>query len=119
MIKFFADECLHTDLIFALRDSGHDVLTVKQAGLVGTDDEGIYEFAKENGRVLLTFDRGFGDIFRFDIAKSFGVIIVRIGNMNREEIIRIVTSFFAMPEKPDFSGKLVIISKGKVRISGK
>ena len=71
MLKFFADECINKDIVMALRQQGFDVLTVREAGLTGADDENVLKFASENKRILLTFDRGFGDIFRFNISKSY------------------------------------------------
>ena len=95
------------------------MLTAKEAGLSGADDQAIYDFAKEKGRALLTFDRDFGDIFRFDIARSAGVVIVLISKMTRQEIIDITLGFLSLPEKLELAGKLVIIGKNKIRISGK
>ena len=86
MIKLFADECINSSLVFALKKSGFDVLTVREAGLSGSSDEIIYNFAQTKQRVLLTFDRGFGDIFRFNIAESHGVIVILANQMERDKI---------------------------------
>lgn len=117
MLKIFTDECIHTDIILALRESGNDVLTVDEAGLSGSDDEVIFDFARKNKRILLTFDRGFGDIFRFDISGSSGVIIVLISQMLRDEMISIILNFLSMADEGKISGRLVIIGKTKIRIS--
>lgn len=116
MIKFFVDECINIDIILALRQKGVDVLTVKDAGLTGSDDEIVYNFAKDNHRVLLTFDRGFGDIFRFNISKSAGVIIILVNQMAYFEIADILFAFFLEIGKGNIRGKLVIIGKSKIRI---
>ena len=117
MFKFFIDECVNTDLVLGLRESGFDALTVRDAGLIGVDDGAIFKFACENKRILLTFDRGFGDIFRFNIAKSCGIVIVLVGQMRQDEIISIVLSFLSTVGKPtDLRGRLIIIGKTKIRI---
>ena len=77
--RVLADECVNTDVVLGLRENGVDVLTIKEAGLTGADDKTVFEFAVSNKRILLSFDRGFGDIFRFYIASSEGVIVVLIG----------------------------------------
>ncbi len=118
MLKLFVDECINWDIVFALRQSGFDTLTVKDAELIGSDDETIFKFACENKKVLLTYDRGFGDIFRFNISKSNGVIIILTGRMKKDEIINIVLSFMSTADKQiDLRGKLVIIGKSKIRIT--
>lgn len=119
MLKIFADECIPSDVISALRCQNFDVLTVKEAGLTGTDDDAIFDFALENKRVLLTLDRGFGDIFHFKIAKSAGVIIILINQMSHQEIVHILLGFLSIAENRDLKSKLVIIGKTKIRISGR
>ncbi|HHE45969.1 MAG TPA: hypothetical protein ENL05_01315 [Candidatus Moranbacteria bacterium] len=117
MAKIFADECINYDLVLALRKAGFDVLTVKEVKLIGCDDETIYNFAQTNRRILLTFDRGFGDIFRFDIVKSYGVIIVLISRIDRKNIADIIIKFLNGFKTRKLRGKLVIIAGNKIRIS--
>jgi len=118
MLKLFVDECINWDIVFALRQNGFDALTVKDARLTGSDDETIFKFACENKRILLTYDRGFGDIFRFNISESDGIVIILTGRMKKDEIINIVLSFMSIVNKQiDLRGKLVIIGKSKIRIT--
>lgn len=117
MIKLFVDECVNTDVIGGLREAGLDVLTVREAGLIGTDDEAVFKFAIENKRVLLSFDRGFGDIFRFNIKRSYGVMVVLVGQMRKGEIIRIILGFLAvLGKRASFRGKLAILGKTRIRV---
>jgi len=118
MLKLFVDECINWDIVFALRQNGFDALTVKDARLTGSDDETIFKFACENKRILLTYDRGFGDIFRFNISESDGIVIILTGRMKKDDIINIVLSFMSIVNKQiDLRGKLVIIGKSKIRIT--
>lgn len=117
MHRILADECIHTDLVVALREAGLDVLTVVEAGLSGATDERVFRTAVKKKRIILTFDRGFGDIFRFNIAGSPGVVIVLIGQMSRNEILSLPVAFFSLEDRRDLSGKLAIIGKSKIRIS--
>ena len=118
MLKLFIDECINWDIIFVLRQNGFDALTVRDTKLTGSDDETIFKFACENKRILLTYDRGFGDIFRFNISESNGVIIVLNSQMKKNECIDIILSFMSTINKQtDLCGKLVIIGKSKIRIT--
>jgi predicted nuclease of predicted toxin-antitoxin system len=118
MVKILADECIHQDLIEALDKIGFNVLTVYKANLKGVSDDSIFNFAIKSKRVLLTFDRGFGNFFRFNIKKSAGVVIVLIDQMEKKEIIRNTLSFFKNIKQKILKGKLIIIGKTKVRIRG-
>ena len=117
MLKIFADECITQDIVIALRDQGLDILTAREAGLIGADDDAIFDFALKDKRILLTFDREFGNIFRFSINKSAGVVIILIGQMSKEETINIPLNFFSFAKSRDLKSKLVIIGKTRIRIS--
>lgn len=113
-VKIFADECVHMDVVVALRDSGFTVETVHDCDLSGVTDDEIFEHVLENKQILLTFDRGFGNMFQFDHAVSMGVVIVLIKQMQKEEIKEIVSQFFSSYK--NLVGKLVIIGKNKIRV---
>lgn len=114
MHKIFADECIHTDLIDGLKTNGHNVQTVHDVGLSGVSDIEIFNHSISNSLTLLTFDRGFGDIFTYNISESSGVVIELIGSMNKTEIIDTAIAFFSADY--DIKGKLVIIGLNKIRI---
>ena len=117
MIKILADECINNDLVLALKTQKYDVVTVHDVKMVGSSDEKVLDKAVELRRVLLTFDRGFGDIFRFDVTKNYGVIILLVNNLNREEIITLPLDFLAkIEEKNNLKGSLIIIGKTKIRV---
>ncbi|PIU33304.1 hypothetical protein COT04_00720 [Candidatus Shapirobacteria bacterium CG07_land_8_20_14_0_80_39_12] len=117
MFRFFSDECVNTDIVLGLRKAGVDVLTVREAGLTGTDDDAIFSFAAENKRILLSFDRGFGDIFRFNIRGSSGVIVVLVGQMRKSEIIKIILTFLGIVKTgAGLRGKLAILGKTRIRL---
>src|SRR3989344_1502979 len=117
MHKFFADECIPTDIVSALRQEGFEITTVKEAGLTGADDDVVFDFALDRGLILLTFDRGFGDIFRFNISKTTGIIIVLINRMSKKDIVSIITNFILFSKDRDLSGQLALVGKSKIRIS--
>lgn len=116
MNKILADECVHQEIIKSLSQAGFDISSTKEIGLVGVSDDFIFNFAIKKKKILLTFDRGFGDIFRFDIKNSAGIVIVLISQMNKKEIIRNILVFFKSKIAKDLTGKLVIIGKEKIRI---
>ena len=58
-IQFYADENVHGVVVSGLRLRGVDVLTTKEAGMLGASDEEQLEFALREGRVLFTHDDDF------------------------------------------------------------
>jgi hypothetical protein len=58
-IKFYTDEHVKTAVVLGLRGKGIDVLTTKEAGMLGGSDEAHLELATRLGRVLFTEDSDF------------------------------------------------------------
>jgi predicted nuclease of predicted toxin-antitoxin system len=62
----------------ALRQAGHDVLWVREAA-PGSPDSVILARAQAEERLLLTFDKDFGDlVFHQGLAASHGIVLFRI-----------------------------------------
>ena len=58
-IKFYTDEHVPTAVVNGLRRRGVDVLTVKEADMLGASDEEHLALAKSQGRVIFTQDDDF------------------------------------------------------------
>lgn len=71
------DENLPLDLAGILSNRGHEVDTVADEGLAGADDQAIHAAATHDQRVIMTLDRGFGDVRRYPPGSHAGVIVLR------------------------------------------
>lgn len=112
--KILADECIHKDMVNALRSAGHQIISINDIKMSGSTDIEVFSYANKNNLILFSFDRGFGDIFTFDISNSSGVVIELINQMDKDELINIALAFFSGGR--DLQGKLVIIGKTKIRV---
>src|SRR5438067_13825995 len=76
-MRWLADECVDAGLVARLRDTGHDVHYVAEvAG--GASDTEVLQRAQAEARLLLTEDKGFGDlVFRSEMAVP-GVVLLRL-----------------------------------------
>ena len=59
MARLYANENFRRRVVEALRELGHDVLTSLEAGNanLGIPDDEVLDFARENNRIVLTFNR--------------------------------------------------------------
>jgi len=57
-VKFKLDENLGSRTAALIGESGHDVQTVSQEKLTGTDDRNLFEICAAEGRCLITLDLG-------------------------------------------------------------
>lgn len=75
-MKFLADECCDADMIASLREGGHDILYITEFK-PGTVDEEVLKKAFDENRILLTEDKGFGELV-FHLRKpARGIILLR------------------------------------------
>jgi predicted nuclease of predicted toxin-antitoxin system len=61
-VKIKTDENIPTRVIRLLRENDQDVATVRDEHLVGASDRRLAEVARDEGRILVTLDRGFTDV---------------------------------------------------------
>ncbi|MDV3002452.1 MAG: hypothetical protein N5P05_004107 (plasmid) [Chroococcopsis gigantea SAG 12.99] len=77
MTRFYADEQFPFPVVKLLRDLGHDVLTVREAGNAdqGISDEDVLAFAISQERSVLTINRD--DFIRLHRrnAEHFGIVV--------------------------------------------
>lgn len=56
-LKLFVDEDIQDKLLVKLlRNAGHDVITVNEAGLGGSPDSIVLDYARTNDRLVLTYN---------------------------------------------------------------
>ena len=60
-MKFQADENFSRPALLALRNAGHDIRSVAEES-PGLPDEQVAELCERDQRVLLTFDKDFGEL---------------------------------------------------------
>jgi len=61
-MRFITDQDVYAATLRLLRDLGHDVVTAAQLGLSRASDTELLQTAKDQGRILVTRDRDFGNL---------------------------------------------------------
>lgn len=81
-MEFVADESCARPVIQALRQAGHDVISIAEVAN-GAPDEQVLELAVNEKRILVTEDRDFGELVYARGRAFTGVILVRIPSRAR------------------------------------
>ena len=77
-MRFLANENFPGDAVTALEAAGHDIVWVRTAA-PGSKDEEILAWAVRESRVVLTFDKDFGELaWRLGLPASSGVMLFRL-----------------------------------------
>jgi predicted nuclease of predicted toxin-antitoxin system len=105
-MKALADENFPHAAIRELRRLGWDIVAV-QEWRPSTDDLDVAWKAREEGRLLLTFDKDFGELWQTGAnGSSAGIVLFRLPRLSAAETIDRIVS--ALTSRSDWSGFWVI-----------
>ena len=112
-MRFLADENIAGSIVERLRDAGHDCLSVKES-MTGAPDVDILARAMAEARVVVTFDKDFGELaFRSQLPATCGVVLFRITPQGREaDINRVLNTLEA---RDDWSGAFWTVTDERIR----
>jgi len=115
-MKIFANENLFDHIIDYLKSPGHDVISLREAGLSGIPDDEVYQLACKENQVILTMDKDFTRTFRSPPKSCGGIIVIKIYRRTVDETLNIFKKFFNEIKEEDIKGNLVIITPERVRM---
>jgi predicted nuclease of predicted toxin-antitoxin system len=98
-MRFLANENFPLPSIKILRDNGYDVLSIYET-LRGLSDEDVIKTAREEERIILTFDKDYGElIFKTQRKPPIGVVFFRYKGKYPEDIaLKLINIINAKPE---------------------
>jgi predicted nuclease of predicted toxin-antitoxin system len=112
-MRFLADENVPGATISALAGFGHNVSWIRTRS-PGANDLDVLAIAIADERILLTFDKDFGERARgASLPPSCGIILVRAPVRNPVEAVRLASSINA---RNDWSGNFSVVEPGRVRM---
>ncbi len=79
-MKFLADMGVSMTVVQRLRESGYDAIHLREEGLQRFPDPDILEKARQEERIILTFDLDFSDLLAASADRLPSVIIFRLQN---------------------------------------
>jgi predicted nuclease of predicted toxin-antitoxin system len=115
-VRLKLDENLGERLRPLLAGHGHDVDTVVDEGLGGTDDAHVAAAAHRETRMLLTLDVDFSDITRFPPGGHPGIVVIRVPEPRPSLVTAALTGLLARHSLDDLAGFVVIAQLGGIRI---
>jgi predicted nuclease of predicted toxin-antitoxin system len=117
-VKFLFDENLSPSHAAHLRGAGYDAIAVLDIGLSGGSDPEVRAAAIREGRVLITLDADFGNILRYPVLGTPGVIWMRLHPPTEIKIRETLGRCLAKLGDVELAGKLVVADEDKIRVRG-
>ncbi len=111
-MRIVADENCDRLLLAALRNAGHDVLSIRETE-PGEADNRIFEIAQRESRVLLSNDLDFGLLSERERYRLSAVILMRLDRLSRPARARRVMEI--LETVGTLEGHLLTIEPGRIR----
>ncbi len=114
-MQFLANENFPADAVSAMRDQGHDVAWIRTES-PGISDTEVLDRAQRENRILITFDKDFGELaFRFKLPSLSGIILFRISTLSAKQIADIALA--AAESRSDWSGHFAVVEDDRIRMT--
>lgn len=114
-LRILADENIPKEAVDVLRHLGHDVVWIRNLS-PGTSDEAILSQAQTENRIVVTFDKDFGELaFRWGLPASSGIILFRITISGPSQTFAIMLS--ALQSRSDWMGYFSVIEENRIRMT--
>jgi predicted nuclease of predicted toxin-antitoxin system len=114
MMRLLADENFPRVAVTAFEAAGHDILWVR-TGMPGASDVAVLREAGRQGRVLLTFDKDFGELAaRSGLPPGCGVVLFRVPAPRSDSAARRLV--IRVAARDDWVGHFSVVEPGRVRM---
>lgn len=112
-MKFKLDENLPASAAAVLTSHGHDIDTVSAEGLTGAPDPEVVAAAAHAGRILISLDRGMGDIRSYPPGSHVGIIVLRLADQSAASVTSAIND---LADLGNLTGTVAVLQRGLLRI---
>jgi Domain of unknown function (DUF5615) len=113
-MRFLANENFPGAAVSMLRSAGHDVVWLRTAA-PGTSDPEALAWAVREARILLTFDKDFGELARGSaLPATCGLILFRFPMPRADDVGQRLANLITA--RDDWVGHFSVVEPGRVRM---
>lgn len=114
---FLIDEDLPRSTARALRAAGRDAVDVRDVGLRGHADEEVFDYAQKRNAILISGDKGFGNVLRFPPGTHHGIVVLRLPNeLPVNELNHMLLTALDHLTEENLQGLLIIVERDRIRV---
>lgn len=115
-MKIKLDENLPVSAAAILQAAGHDVDTVTAEGLTGAPDLDVVAAATAADRILVSLDRGLGDIRSYPPGSPAGIVVLRLTDQSPATVSKAITDLASLTDAANLAGAVAVLQRGLLRI---
>lgn len=99
-----------------LRQAGHDVALAREEQLAGAPDSHVLTVARNEGRVLISLDRGFANVLQHPPEATAGIVVIRLHAQTLPRIRRVAEVLGDLLVNRPVKGRLWVLDESHLRI---
>ncbi len=113
MLKFLADLNISPKTVSYLNSLEMNIIRVDKAN---AEDGEVVKKAKREERIIITFDKDFGEIYYHFERGQISVIVLSFKDQRYENVNRVLTKFLAKVKKTEMESRLMIVYEDRYRM---
>jgi predicted nuclease of predicted toxin-antitoxin system len=114
-MRILANENFPGEAVEALRRAGHEVLWIR-TDAPGLSDRAVLARASAEDRLVLTFDKDFGELaFRFGLPALSGIVLFRFSPSSASKVARMAEA--ALASRNDWAGHFAVVEENRIRMT--
>jgi predicted nuclease of predicted toxin-antitoxin system len=114
-VKFKTDENLPIEAAATLRELGFEAETVWDEDLSGADERLIAARARTEGRILVTLDLDFANIYAYPPDQHAGIIVLRLKTQDKATVVSYLKRTAAAMDRRSPVGELCVVQEDRIR----
>ena len=115
-MRFLADAGISPSTVAALQDQGHDAVHVRVLGRQRATDREILDLARDEERVVLTFDLDFSDLLALGMKTKPSTVIFRLSNETAVSVNVRLLRVISEQESELARGVLIMVEDTRYRV---
>ena len=114
-MRLLANENFPLDAVKTLREAGHDVAWIREDSRGISDDKVLFR-AQEEERIVVTFDKDFGELaFRSKLPAQSGVILFRVTPKSSQYIAQ--ADVQALASRENWAGHFSVVEDNRMHMT--
>ena len=114
-MRLLGNENFPSEAVDLLRSRGHDVFWVR-TDAPGSNDQEVLARAVAEERILMTFDKDFGELaFRARLPASSGIVLFRISPTSAARVAQVALA--VLESRTDWAGHFSVVEENRVRMT--
>ena len=116
-MRILANVNVSGEIVQGLRAQGHDIIWMRIEA-PGSADSEVLALAQTEKRIIMTFDKDFGELaFRWGLPVTSGIILLRLIASSPIQLQQAVLTALGSRQEQDWVGMFSVVEASRIRVT--